>query len=97
MNSLPFQNGRFKLYKNNRVDIKFSTEEYAFCLAELMVIIIISPFQPVEAAVPGVGVVDVLRGDGAVRGEAAVDQVKNLFVQCLPTSALGIRGHASTT
>ena len=54
-----------RMFKNGRVDLKFTS-----------VILIVCPFRTVKAAVAGIGIINILRADGAFSTEAAVDQVR---------------------
>ena len=73
------QAGGDKLAQPGRRE-KLAVLDFLLCLAELMVIIIISPFQPVEAAVPRIGVVDVLMGDAVIFRPASGDQAEDFFI-----------------
>ena len=75
------QAGGDKLAQPGRRE-KLAVFDFLFCLAELMVVFIISPFQPMEAAVPRIGVVDVLRSDAVFFRPAVCDQAEDFFIQC---------------
>ena len=52
------------------------------CLTVCMVILVVRPIQAMKAAIAGIGIVDILRTDGAGVTTVTVDQVQDFFIQC---------------
>ena len=52
-----------------------------FRLAVAVVAVKVLSLQPMQAAVPGVGIVDVLAGNAGLGRSAAVNQIEHLFIE----------------
>ena len=78
-----FQAGRNKFTQVGRRK-ELAVFNLFLCLAVCMVILVVRPFQTMKAAIAGIGIIDILRADGAFPTAAAVDQVQDFFIQCFP-------------
>ena len=74
-----FQAGRDKLAQAGRCE-KLAVLKLFLGFTELMVVLIIAPLQPMEAAVARIGIVDVLGGNGTVFQFIAGYQVEDFFI-----------------
>ena len=76
-----FQAGRNKFTQAGRRK-ELAVFNLFLCLAVCMVILVVRPFQTMQAAIAGIGIIDILRADGAFPTASAVDQVQDFFIQC---------------